>query len=133
MNAGNVPPHHRTLRPERRNSAPRAWVRASRTHPTVFTDPRLAGAGLTEDQQMERLGVCTCRTISLEDVPNALLVKRPEGLIKMAPPSNGVLMVCDEDRLQNIAVRMPSGVQRSMKPLAHRRLERLPLPRSIVM
>lgn len=24
---------------------------------TVFTDPQLAGVGLTEDQQMERLGV----------------------------------------------------------------------------
>lgn len=33
---------------------------------------------------MERLGVCACRTISLEDVPKALIVKRPEGLIKMA-------------------------------------------------
>ena len=51
---------------------------------TVFTDPQLAGVGLTEDQQMARLGVCACRTISLEDVPKALIVKRPEGLIKMA-------------------------------------------------
>jgi mercuric reductase len=51
---------------------------------TVFTDPQLAGVGLTEDQQMERLGGCACRTISLEDVPKALIVKRPEGLIKMA-------------------------------------------------
>jgi mercuric reductase len=49
----------------------------------VFTDPQLAGVGLTEDQQMERLGVCACRTISLEHVPKALIVKRSEGLIKM--------------------------------------------------
>jgi mercuric reductase len=51
---------------------------------TVFTDPQLAGVGLTEDQQMERLGVCACRTMSLENVPKALIVKRPAGLIKMA-------------------------------------------------
>jgi mercuric reductase len=51
---------------------------------TVFTDPQLAGVGLTDDQQMERLGACACRTVSLEAVPKALILKRPEGLIKMA-------------------------------------------------
>ena len=51
---------------------------------TIFTDPQLAGVGLTEDQQMERLGVCACRTISLQDVPKALIIRRPDGLIKMA-------------------------------------------------
>jgi hypothetical protein len=33
---------------------------------TVFTDLQLAGVGLTEDQQMEQLGMGACRTISLE-------------------------------------------------------------------
>ena len=51
---------------------------------TVFTDPQLAGVGLTEDQQMERLGVCACRTISLKDVPKAQILRRTEGLVKMA-------------------------------------------------
>ena len=51
---------------------------------TVFTDPQLAGVGLTEDAQMERLGVCSCRTVSFEDVPKARILKRTEGLIKMA-------------------------------------------------
>jgi mercuric reductase len=51
---------------------------------TVFTDPQLAGVGLTEDGQMERLGVCSCRTVSFEDIPKARILKRTEGLIKMA-------------------------------------------------
>lgn len=51
---------------------------------TVFTDPQLAGVGLTEDEQMERLGVCACRTVSFEDVPKARILNRTEGLIKMA-------------------------------------------------
>ena len=51
---------------------------------TVFTDPQLAGVGLTEASQMERLGVCQCRTLSLEAVPKAIIARRTEGLIKMA-------------------------------------------------
>lgn len=51
---------------------------------TVFTDPQLAGVGLTEDEQMERLGVCACRTLSFENVPKARILNRTEGLIKMA-------------------------------------------------
>jgi mercuric reductase len=51
---------------------------------TVFTDPQLAGVGLTEDEQMDRLGVCACRTVSFADVPKAMIMKRTEGLIKMA-------------------------------------------------
>jgi mercuric reductase len=51
---------------------------------TVFTDPQLAGVGLTEHAQMERMGVCSCRTVSFEDVPKARILRRTEGLIKMA-------------------------------------------------
>jgi len=51
---------------------------------TVFTDPQLAGVGLTEAQQIDRLGACACRTVSLEDVPKARILKRTEGLVKMA-------------------------------------------------
>jgi mercuric reductase len=50
---------------------------------TVFTDPQLAGVGLTEERQLERDGVCACRTLSFEHVPKAIVVKRTEGLIKM--------------------------------------------------
>ncbi len=59
----------------------------------VFTDPQLAGVGLTEGEQMDRLGVCACRTISLEDVPKARILKRTEGLVKMAiHPESGQIM-----------------------------------------
>lgn len=51
---------------------------------TVFTDPQLAGVGLTEDEQMQRFGVCACRTVPFSDVPKGLITKRGEGLIKMA-------------------------------------------------
>ena len=51
---------------------------------TVFTDPQLAGVGFTEDAQMKKMGVCACRTVSFEDVPKAIIMRRTEGLIKMA-------------------------------------------------
>lgn len=60
---------------------------------TVFTDPQLAGVGLTEDEQTQRLGVCACRTIPFSEVPKALITKRTEGLIKMAiHPETGQIM-----------------------------------------
>jgi len=51
---------------------------------TIFTDPQLAGVGLTEDEQMKRLKVCACRTVSFSDIPKAMTMRRTEGLIKMA-------------------------------------------------
>ncbi len=51
---------------------------------TIFTDPQLAGVGLTEDEQMKQMGVCACRTVSFADVPKAIIMRRTEGLIKMA-------------------------------------------------
>ena len=50
---------------------------------TVFTDPQLAGVGLTENDQIERMGTCNCRTVSFENVPKAIIMNRTEGLIKM--------------------------------------------------
>lgn len=50
---------------------------------TVFTDPQLAGVGLTEEEEMKRLGTCYCRTISFGNVPKAIIMNRTEGLIKM--------------------------------------------------
>ena len=45
------------------------------------------------DEQMERLGVCACRTVSFADVPKAIIMRRTEGLIKMAiHPQSGEIM-----------------------------------------
>lgn len=51
---------------------------------TIFTDPQLAGVGFTEEEQMRKLGVCSCRTVSFADVPKGLILRRTEGLLKMA-------------------------------------------------
>lgn len=50
---------------------------------TIFTDPHLAGIGLTEDEMMKLLGKCLCRTVSFENIPKAMIIKRTEGLIKL--------------------------------------------------
>ncbi len=50
---------------------------------TIFTDPQLAGVGFTEQEQMKQMGVCACRTVSLKDIPKAIIMRRTEGLIKM--------------------------------------------------
>ncbi|AMV70685.1 dihydrolipoamide dehydrogenase [Desulfuromonas sp. DDH964] len=49
----------------------------------VFTDPEVAGVGLTEAQYMARYGTCTCRTVQLSQVPKALAVNDTRGLVKM--------------------------------------------------
>lgn len=49
----------------------------------IFTDPGYASVGLTEDAQMERDGVCACRTVPFEVIPKAGIIRRTEGLIKM--------------------------------------------------
>ena len=51
---------------------------------TVFTDPQYASVGFTEDQQMNEMGVCACRTVSFADVPKGVITHRTEGMIKMA-------------------------------------------------
>lgn len=51
---------------------------------TIFTDPQLAGVGFTEDEQMKELKTCACRTVSFADIPKAMIIRRTEGLIKMA-------------------------------------------------
>ncbi|HSH55475.1 MAG TPA: mercury(II) reductase [Candidatus Limnocylindrales bacterium] len=60
---------------------------------TIFTDPQLASVGYTEDRQMEELNACACRTVSFELVPKGQIIKRTEGLIKMAiHPQTRVIM-----------------------------------------
>ncbi|MEK7510529.1 MAG: mercury(II) reductase [Patescibacteria group bacterium] len=51
---------------------------------TIFTDPQLASVGFTEDEQMKKIGVCACRTVSFADIPKAIIMRRTEGLIKMS-------------------------------------------------
>ncbi|MBI2642671.1 MAG: mercury(II) reductase [Candidatus Wildermuthbacteria bacterium] len=50
---------------------------------TIFTDPQLAGVGFTEEEQTKQTGACACRTVSFEDIPKAVIMRRTEGLIKM--------------------------------------------------
>lgn len=49
----------------------------------VFTDPEVAGVGLTEKGYMDQYGTCYCRTVSLSQVPKALAVKDTRGLVKI--------------------------------------------------
>lgn len=59
----------------------------------IFTDPGYASVGLTEDAQMERDGVCACRTVPFEVIPKAGIIRRTEGLIKMGiDPKTQVIM-----------------------------------------
>lgn len=60
---------------------------------TIFTDPQMAGVGLTEDRQMEILKACTCRTVTFDKVPKAIIMRQTEGMIKMAiHPETRVIM-----------------------------------------
>lgn len=62
---------------------------------TIFTDPQLAGIGLTEEETIKQLGRCLCRTVMLANVPKAIILNRTEGLIKMVihPETHQVLGV----------------------------------------
>lgn len=51
----------------------------------IFTDPPLAGVGLTDAQIVKQSGlVCSCRTLNLDLVPKAHILEATDGLIKMA-------------------------------------------------
>ncbi|PIR58867.1 MAG: mercury(II) reductase [Candidatus Pacebacteria bacterium CG10_big_fil_rev_8_21_14_0_10_56_10] len=69
---------------------------------TIFTDPQLAGVGLTEDDQMKEMGVCACRTVSLKDVPKAIIMRRTEGLVKMA-------IYPDSHQIQGVHILAPNA------------------------
>lgn len=55
---------------------------------TIFTDPQLAGIGLTEEEQMKKTGVCSCKTVSFSEIAKAHILRRTEGLIKMVIDPN---------------------------------------------
>ncbi len=60
---------------------------------TIFTDPQLAGVGLTEQEQMNRMHVCACRSVDFKSIPKAIILNRTEGLIKMTVhPKTGQLL-----------------------------------------
>ncbi|GBD03949.1 Mercuric reductase [bacterium HR19] len=50
---------------------------------TIFTDPELAGVGLTEAELMKRLGRCSCRVLELSNVPRAIINDSVEGAVKL--------------------------------------------------
>lgn len=59
----------------------------------VFTNPQVATVGLTEDQEMERFGACSCRTVEVARIPKAQAVKETRGLIKMViHPENSTVL-----------------------------------------
>jgi mercuric reductase len=49
----------------------------------VFTDPQLAGVGLTDDQAIKRGIACRCNTVAMELVPKALAIGDTRGAVKM--------------------------------------------------
>lgn len=49
----------------------------------IFTSPQVASVGITEKESMGKFGKCSCKTLLMEDVPKALVVNKPKGLIKM--------------------------------------------------
>ena len=49
----------------------------------VFTDPEFASVGLTERELARRLGVCSCRTVELSQVPKARILGYTKGFFKL--------------------------------------------------
>jgi mercuric reductase len=68
----------------------------------VFTDPQLAGVGLTDEQACERGVQCRCTTVSMEHVTKAKLIKDVRGAIKV---------IIDEETQRIIGVHLlaPQG------------------------
>ena len=49
-----------------------------------------AGVGLTEEEQMKKMGTCSCRTLKFSDLPRAIIKERTDGIIKIvAHPKTG--------------------------------------------
>ncbi|MBI4199026.1 MAG: mercury(II) reductase [Chloroflexi bacterium] len=61
----------------------------------VFTNPQVASVGLTDEEEMRRLGACACRVVRLERVPKAMAINETRGLVKMVvhPQTSHVLGV----------------------------------------
>lgn len=50
----------------------------------IFTSPQVASVEMTEVQMLQKYGYCSCRTLSMNDIPKALAVSDTKRLIKMA-------------------------------------------------
>jgi mercuric reductase len=61
----------------------------------VFTNPQVASVGLTEEEEMRRFNACACRTIYMDAVPKAMVIKETRGVFKMVihPESSKILGV----------------------------------------
>ena len=59
----------------------------------IFTSPEVASVGLTEEQMLQKMKVCSCRTLLMSDVPKAKTIHKEKGLIKMvAHPKTGRIL-----------------------------------------
>ena len=59
----------------------------------VFTNPQVASVGLTEEEEMRRFNACACRTIYMDAVPKADVVKETRGVFKMViHPENSKIL-----------------------------------------
>ena len=64
-------------------SGTRRSLRYDEVPHAVFTNPQVAGVGLTEAEYLRRGGRCDCRTISMDRIPKALTVGDTRGVLKM--------------------------------------------------
>ena len=59
----------------------------------VFTNPQVARVGLTEEEEMSRFNACACRTIYMDSVPKADVIKETRGVFKMViHPENSTIL-----------------------------------------
>ena len=61
----------------------------------VFTNPQVASVGITEEEEMQRFNACACRTIYMESIPKADVIKETRGVFKMVihPETSRILGV----------------------------------------
>ena len=61
----------------------------------VFTNPQVASVRLTEEEEMGRFKACACRTIYMDSIPKADVIKETRGVIKMVihPETSQILGV----------------------------------------
>lgn len=50
---------------------------------TIFSDPQYSSIGYTEEEVIQKEGMCECRTISSDVLPKAIITGRTKGMIKI--------------------------------------------------
>ena len=59
----------------------------------VFTNPQVASVGLTEEEEMRQFNACSCRTLYMDRVPKADVIKETRGVFKMViHPETSVIL-----------------------------------------